>query len=347
MEIDELIREARAGRFRPVHVIAGTESFLIDRAVRLLKIASVGAGPRGFNDDVFHGKGALAQNVVRAAKTMPMMAPARFVLVRDVDDTAPTELDQFATYLGEPSPSTCLVFTAEKLDGRSRFAKIAQKSGALTEVRELKGSALRDFALRETKDRGHALGSDAADVLVDSIGTDLSALDDAIERVSLYVGPDKPIGVEAIEACITRVRVDTIWSLVDAVSARDGSKAIHATRSLLADREPPLKILAMLTRQLRMVGKMRDALAQGLRGPDATKAAGAPPFKARELEASAKRFSGPELAAAFRVLAETDLALKGSRVPAEITLESAVLALCGLARLRHVATNAAAARMRM
>lgn len=347
MEIDELIREARAGRFRPVHVITGTERFLVERAVRLLKAASVGDGPRGFNDDIFHGKGVLAQSVVRAAKTMPMMAPARFVLVRDAEDIAPAELDQLATYLGEPSPSTCLVVTAEKLDGRTRFAKVAQKCGGLTEVRELKGGALRDFALRETKERGHALAHDAADTLVDSIGTDLSALDDAIERLSLYVGAGQPIPVEAVEACITRVRVDTVWSLVDAVGARDGRTAIRATRSLLADREPPLKILALLVRQLRMIGKMRDALAQGLRGPDATKAAGAPPFKARELEASAKRFNGAELAAAFRVLAETDLALKGSRVPPEITLEAAVLALCGVARLRHVATVAAAARNRL
>lgn len=346
MEIDEVIREARAGRFRPVHVLTGTERFLIERAVRLLKVASVGEGPRGFNDDVFHGKGVKAQAVISAARTMPMMASARFVLVRDVEDLVAAELDQLATYVGDPSPSTCLVITAEKLDGRTRFAKVAQKSGALTDTRELKGVALRDFALRETKERGHALASDAADALVDAIGADLSALDDAIERVSLYVGAGKPIALESVEACITRVRVDTVWSLVDSVAARDGRMAIQATRSLLADREPPLKILALLARQLRMVGKMRDALAQGLRGPDATKYAGAPPFKARDLEASAKRFNADELAAAFRVLAETDLALKGSRVPPEVTLEAAVLALCGASRLRDVATVAAAARRR-
>jgi DNA polymerase-3 subunit delta len=346
MEIEELIREARAGRFRPVHVLTGTEHFLVERAVRLLKVATVGEGPRGFNDDVFHGKGVAAQVIVRAAKTMPMMAAARFVLVRDADELAAAELDQLATYLGEPSPSTCLVLTAEKLDGRTRFAKAAQKSGALTEARELKGDALRGFALRETKERGHALAHDAADALVDSIGTDLSALDDAIERLSLYVGAGKPITLETVEACITRVRVDTIWALVDSVGLRDGRRAIRATRSLLADREPPLKILAMLSRQLRMVGKMRDALADGLRGPDAAKAAGALPFKARELETSAKRFSGPDLEAAFRVLADTDLALKGSRVPPEIALESAVLALCGVGRLRHIATVAAGARRR-
>ena len=180
MEIDELIREARAGRFRPVHVVTGGERFLVERAVRLLKIATVGDGPRGFNDDLYQGKGTLAQTVVRAARTVPMMGPARFVLVRDVDEFAAAELDQLAAYVGEPSPTTCLVATAEKLDGRTRFAKAVQKSGALTEAKEVKGPALRTFALRETKDRGHALAPDAADALADAIGSDLGALDETV-----------------------------------------------------------------------------------------------------------------------------------------------------------------------
>jgi DNA polymerase-3 subunit delta len=346
MEIDELIREARAGRFRPVHVVTGSERFLVERAVKLLKVATVGDGPRGFNDDVFHGKGLLAQSVLRAAKTVPMMAPARFVLVRDVDEVAAAELDQLAAYVLEPSPTTCFVATAEKLDGRTRFAKAVQKAGALSEAKEMKGAALRTFALREAKDRGHTLAPDAADALADAIGADLGALDDALERLSLYVGAGRPIGLDAVEACITRVRVDSIFALVDAVSAQDGRTAIRATRSLLADREPPLRILAMLARQIRIVGKMRDALDQGLRGPDATKAAGAPPFKARELEAAARRFGAPAVQAAFRILAETDLALKGSRVPPEVVLEATVLALCGAKGLTPVASNAAAVRRR-
>jgi len=60
---------------------------------------------------------------------------------------------------------------------------------------------------------------------------------------------------------------------------------------------------------------------------DATRAAGAPPFKARELTTAAKRFGEAELARAFRVLAETDLALKGSRRPPDVVLQSALLEL--------------------
>ncbi len=142
--------------------------------------------------------------------------------------------------------------------------------------------------------------------------------------------------MDAVEACVTRIATDSIWALVDAVGMRDGKKALHAAGSLLADREPPLRILAMVARQLRIVGRMREALAGGLADKDAALAAGAPPFKARELKESARRFTARGLAAAFGTLADADLALKGSRVPGERVLEEAILALCtGRSRARE------------
>lgn len=334
-DIQELIAEAREGRFGPVYVLYGTERFLIERATSLLKHAAVGDGIAGFNDDLFHGNAGLsAQKVIGAARTLPMMAGARFILVRDVDAAPPAELEALAAYVAAPVDTTCLVLTASKLDKRSKLAKAA--GGAAYEAKPLKGAALRRFASDEAKRRGHALTPRAADALVAAIGEDLAAIDDAAERLSLYVGPEKPIDVADVEACVTRVATDSIWQLVDAVGARNTKKALHAAGSLLADREAPLRILGMVARQLRIVARMREALASGMDDEAAALASGAPPFKARELKESARRFNLRELSAAFTTLALADLALKGSRVPPERVLEDAILSLCsGRARARE------------
>ena len=89
-----------------------------------------------------------------------------------------------------------------------------------------------------------------------------------------------------------------------------------------------LRILAMVSRQLRMVAKMRQALGTGMSPEDAAREAGAPPFKARDLERAARRFTLPHLANAFSVVAETDGLLKGSRRPEDALLQEAVLRLC-------------------
>jgi DNA polymerase III subunit delta len=327
-DIQTLLAEARAGRWQPVHVLVGDEKFLVDRAARLLKKASVGDGIRGFNDDVFHGQGLSASKVIGSARTLPMMAAARYVLVRDVDSMEPAQLDALAEYVAAPSPSTCVVLTAEKINGTTKLAKAAKKTGAWLDVPVLKGGLLERFAAGEAKRRGCQLDPSAMSALLDAVGNDLAALEDAIERLALYVTGSRTIDVAAVEACVTRVRVDSIWQLVDALAMRRTKVALEAAGSLLDAREPPLRILAMVARQLRMVAKMKDALEDGMRPPDAAKVAGAAPFKANDLANAAKRFDRDDLARAFELLHATDVALKGSKRAPEIVMEETILQLC-------------------
>jgi DNA polymerase-3 subunit delta len=142
------------------------------------------------------------------------------------------------------------------------------------------------------------------------------------------VGEGAPILLEHVEQCVAHVRIESIWSLVDAVSARDAKTALASAASLLGDREPPLRILAMVARQLRAVAKMRDALASGLKPQEGAQKAGVPPFKARDFANAVRRFDDHKLARAFRLIAEADLALKGSKVPGPRVLERTLLALC-------------------
>jgi DNA polymerase-3 subunit delta len=326
MDVHSLIERAQRGERPPISVIVGSERLFIDRAVAALRRASVGDGD-AWNEEIFQGKSASAGRVLDAARTLPMMGPVRFVLVRSVDELADKEIELLVACFAAASDTTCLVFTAEKLDGRSKFAKAARQQGCLYEALPLKPPAMREFVGREARRRKLDLRDTAAAALVEAIGTDLSAVDDALERLSLYVGDGQPITQEAVEACVSRVRVDTIWQLVDAVGMRDRRNALKAASSLLRDREPPLRILAMLARQMRIVARMRDGLASGMAPQEAAIAAGAPPFKARDLGTSAKRFSAGDLSRCFRVLAEADLVQKGGKCPPAIALENAIMEL--------------------
>ena len=329
MHVLDAIEQLREHAPGPVYVLVGEETFLIERAVGLARAGAVGAGGmRGFDDDVFQGQGLSAGAVIQTAGTLPMLAERRFVLVRHLDAAPLAEQTALAAYVADPNPSTCLVCTASKLDGRGALPKAAKKARALFDAKPLRAREVHAFARSEAKARGNPMSPDAADALVEALGEDLSAVDDAIERLSLYVGAGQRIDATAVAACVTHVRPATIWALVDAIGLMDDARALRAARSLLADREPPLRILAMVARQLRMVARMREALASGLPEGDAAKAAGAPPFKARELKASARRFTLPALEQAFETLGATDLALKGSKRPPEVVLEEALMRLC-------------------
>ncbi|MEM9730497.1 MAG: DNA polymerase III subunit delta [Myxococcota bacterium] len=326
--IEDVTQGAETGSLEPVYVLVGTERLLIERAVDAVRRTVDQAGVPGFNVELFDGKGLEAARVIAAARTLPMMADQRFVLVRHADAMTPTEQTALATYLEEPSDTACLVLTATKLDGRGKLAKAAKKQRFLVEAKPLRGRELRAFVRGEAKERGHVMASDAIETLLDAVGDDLAAINDAVERLSLFVGAGQRIGSDEVLACVTRVRVDSIWSLVDAIGMKDRKKGMAAAHSLLADREPPLRLLAMAARQLRIVARMREALSEGLRPQEAAKRAGAPPFKANDLTQSARQFTADSLGDAFRLIAEADLALKSSKRPGDVILQDAVMALC-------------------
>jgi DNA polymerase-3 subunit delta len=327
MHVSALLTDLQANRVPAVALIVGEERFFVDRALSALRAAVLGEDGIGLNEDVFEGKGVSASRVVDAARTLPMLADKRLVLVREASAIAPSELDKLADYLEQPYESCCLVLVAESLDGRTRLSKRAAKAGFLVEATGIKPPELRGFVQDEARRRKVRIEADAIAALLDAVGNDLPAIDDALERLSLYVGDGRAIDLAAVETCVARVRVESIWALVDAVGMRDRRTALRAAASLLADREPPLRILAMVARQLRMLARMQGALDDGAPPQDAARMAGAPPFKARDLANAARRFEPRLLARAFSVLAEADLELKGSRKPPELVLEGAILTL--------------------
>src|SRR5687767_10904900 len=102
MGFDERVAE---GKLDPIYVFSSDEPLLIDRAVAALREAAVPAALRGFNEELFDGKGLTATRVLTAAQTLPMMAPRRLVLVRDLGAMAAAELNGLLGYLERPSPT--------------------------------------------------------------------------------------------------------------------------------------------------------------------------------------------------------------------------------------------------
>lgn len=326
--IHDVARGAGDGSLEPVYVLVGSERLLVERAIDAVRKAIDSESAPGFNVDLFDGKGLDASTVIAAARTLPMMSDRRLVLVRHADAMTPTEQANLAAYIDDPNETTSLVIAADKLDGRGKLVKSAKKHGWLLDARALRGRDLRSFVKTEAAARGHNIAANAIESLLDAIGDDLAAIDDAIERLSLFVGAGQRIGDDDVATCVTRIRVESIWSLVDAIGLKDRRKGMAAAQSLLADREPPLRLLSMVARQLRIVARMREALSEGLRPQDAAKRAGAPPFKASDLTESARQFTADSLGTAFALIAETDLALKRSKRPPDVVLQEAVLALC-------------------
>jgi DNA polymerase-3 subunit delta len=348
----EAIAQARKGKLLPLYLIVGEERFLRDQVVAEVRAAALGSGVPAFNEDKFQAGEVDVEKVISAARTVPMMAPKRFVLVRglerwdsarekassddkDDDSSSSSPLDRLATYAAEPIDSTCVVLSGEKIDGRRKLMALAKKAGFLVSCDALPGGALVDWIEDRVRGKGHAMDRDVAEVLAAIAGPELAYVNDAIERLSLFAGAGGAIDEAAVAECVARVRTADTWALVDAVGKRDLGAGLRILADVYDPRDRGLPLLGALAWSIRQLAKFQAATAQGVSNDEAARRAGVfQPFRARELAQKARGFRAKEVERWLLVLAETDVALKSSRRPADAILEDMLVRMCGVAA-RH------------
>jgi DNA polymerase III subunit delta len=346
MSPDAAIAEAQSGKLRPVYLLLGEERWLRNRVVAALRERVTAGGIRGFNEDEFVAGEASAGAVVSAARTLPMMAKLRWVLVRDLerwegkaskedDEESASEggdsaaLDQIAQFASEPPPSTVLVLTASKLNAKRRVVTLAKKQGFLVACEPLGRQELLSWLNQAATRRGATLNQSAAELVAEVAGPDLATLDDVVERLTLFAG-DKPITEDTVGELIPIVRPATVWELLDAIAVRNRGRVLSLLDRVYDPADRGLRLLGVLAWSARQLIRFQAALASGQSPPDAAKAAGAPPFRARALQEQAQRFPKAVLENWLVRLRDIDLALKGgSKRPARAVLETALLDLCG------------------
>jgi DNA polymerase III subunit delta len=337
---DAAIAQARKGALLPVYLVTGEENLLRDQVVAALRAAALGNGIAAFNEDRFTAGEVAIDKVLAALRTVPMMAPRRFVWIRgaerwDANDTDDGDrkreapLDRLAEYCTLPVDSTCLVITSTKLDGRRRLSSIAKKNGFVVTCNPLDAAALLSWIERQCALLGNPIARDVAELIAEIAGTDLARLGDVLERLSLFAGPNAPITEEAVGECVARVRTADTWALVDVVGSRNLGEALRLLADVYDSRDRGLPLLGALAWSIRQLAKFQIALEGGVSTDEAARRAGIyPPFRAKEVEKKARALRAKELERWLLVLAETDVALKSSRRPADAILEHMFTRLC-------------------
>lgn len=340
MTPDEALARARAGALSPVWLVVGDDKWLETEVVQALRAAALAGGLPGFNDDKFTAGESPIEDALGACRVLPMMAPRRFVLLRGVDrwekkddgggekGARVTPLDQLADYAKDPSPTTVLVVTATKLHGQRRVVSAAKKGDFLVSCEPLKRPQMAAFVARLAKERGHPIDREVAEAIAEHAGGDAGHAADAIERLSLYVGPGKPIDEASARRLVTRVAQSTVWELAGALERRDLGAALRTVEDALEGPDDGIRMVGALGWSIRQYAKLESALAEGLRPNEAAAKAGVPPFRANDAARAVRSLPPGTIGRWVSLLAEADLSLKSSKRPGLAVLETMIIEMC-------------------
>jgi len=299
-----------------------------------------------FGDDVGAEHGATLQAVQQALL-------ARDVKLGEFRDESALLLEYLE---GTPMPNAVLVFTTTAVDGRKRVVKVVQERGAVVEFaveRERSGALARDsvaaIAAQRCVAAGKKLQRAATELIVRRAGQDVASLANELEKLCLYVGERTTIEEADVRAVFLDMAESWIFDFTGGLAARDATKTLPVLRGLLSQGEAPLRVLAMVAREVRMLLVARECIDCNLQGTwragmsyptfqsrvlqnidDATKASfgKSHPFALYRRFDDASRIPAARLRRALLDVAALDLRFKSSGGDPALLLESFVIGWC-------------------
>lgn len=188
---EDIMKKLMAGEYAPVYVLMGDESYYIDKICDYLAAHVLQPEERDFNQVVLFGADVNAAQVVDQCKGYPMMAKYRVVVLKEAQNLK--GFNPLEEYLENPMPSTIFVMCYKNgtIDRRKKFIPMAERVGVVFESKKLKEYQLPGFVENYLKTRKVTIEKKAAQMIADSIGSDLHRLTSELDKVLISLSSDQ------------------------------------------------------------------------------------------------------------------------------------------------------------
>lgn len=290
MDYAGLLRAAEAGRTPPVVLVHGAEPVLLDDVViAVTRALFPDPADAALSREAVDAREAGAEALVRSALTLPFLGGRRLIIARGVDALTVKVGEPLAAYVASPNPTSVLLLLASVELTAGHWLLRAVPAGAVVALPKPSGRALVTWLRTRATAQGYELNEEAAALLVELVGDDLTTLAGEVAKAALAGGPDnRRVTPHEVRAVVGVHRLRHIFDLTRAVAERDMGAAQTVLGALLTAGEEPLAVLGMLAREARSVWQAREWLREGRREDEVARLLRRPPPVASTVVALAR-----------------------------------------------------------
>jgi DNA polymerase-3 subunit delta len=331
-----------------IAVFFGKDDFSSHEALSALTSDLDGDGMLADNTVVVEGASARPEELLVLCQTVPFLGAHRLIVVRGLlgrfETTVRrgrrrargTDLGPWQTFVEELKQipeSTALVF----LDGELRPQNpLLQSLRPLADTREFKPlpqGELAGWIRRRAERSGVALEARAIAALAGLVGNQLWTLDSEIQKLATHAG-DRQVTEEDVRSLVSLAREPNVFAMADAVIEGRVRDAADLLQRLLAEGEPPQRLLMLVARQYRLLLLTKELLERRVRPPEISGRLHVQGFVIQRLIKQAPAYTIQRLRRAYRRLLEADLSVKRGVYDDETALQLLLFELAMPARAR-------------
>lgn len=317
----DIIRDVKAGVFKPVYLLMGEEPFYPDMVCQAIIDNCLDESERDFNQTICYGSDVDADTVISAARRYPMIAERQLVVVKEAQ--LMKDIEQFALYCANPLDSTVFVVLMHgaSADKRKAFYKSVQKVGVVVDSPLVRDYEIANWIISYYNGRGLEIDPAAAQLMGEYAGVNLGTI--AVETDKLLKALPEgtaSVKVEDIEKNVGISRQFSIFELTKELSYRNAPKAVKIASHIGGSSKfaMPMAVSALFTHFYRIL-KYEALLSRDHNpAPDAkARVLGVNPFFFREYDTAIRNYPPQKSTAVIALLNEYDFKGKGGDVSSD------------------------------
>lgn len=328
------------------YVFHGEDEYSIRQTISDMQAKMGDATTAELNTSVLDGRSLSLGELRLICSTLPFLCERRLVIVEGLlarfeprggttdnakgrDDTLTSGLRDCLSTLPD---TTRLAFVERvSVSDKNPLLKMAKElDGHVKEFSAPTGAVLSAWIQKHIQAAGGSASPRAVETLGAFVGGNLRQLTQEIDKLVAYAG-QRQIQEGDVHLLVADAREAVVWTLTDAIAARQREQAVGIVRRLLDEGQPPPVLMAIITRQFRDLIQIKDLADEQKLSSDAI--AGKlrmHPYRAQRVVATARSFTFERLQAILHQLLDADLAIKTGRLDPGLALELLVLEIAAV-----------------
>ncbi|WP_416149298.1 DNA polymerase III subunit delta [Salipaludibacillus sp. HK11] len=331
MSYVNVLKELNQKKLSPLYLLYGSETYLIEDIIQRIMSQALSKEEQEFNLSKFDMNEHSVELAVEEAYTFPFMGGRRVVFLKDAfffttqkgTNKVEHDLSKLLSYIEDPAQETVMIIQApyEKLDERKKIVKVMKKQASVMDGRPLEERELKQWMLDKAEEYQVTFDSKAQERLLMLTGADLMIMASEIKKLAMHVGEGEVVTQDHVDNLVARSLEQDIFSLVDGVVKAQVNKALKIYKDLLKQKEAPVKIIALMVRQFRILYQVKQLTQQGYGEKIIASQLKLHPYVVKLAARQVQKFRDGELLHLLDQLADLDFSIKTGRINPELGVE--------------------------
>lgn len=331
----QLFEDIKKNKLHPVYFFYGAETFLIDETVHWIRKQLMPEEDEFGNEVWLDLEETSIQELVQEAETPPFFGERRLIIGKNAyfltsakrKSSIDHQVQVLVDYLGEPFTSNIVILIApsDKLDKRKKIVKQLQKQARTIQFEPLQGNELSQWVQKRCHQLEVKITSEAVGELIQLVGNDLRLLQQECVKLATFVGQQGTINPNHVAELVPRTLEQDVFKLTDRIARRQMEEAFSIWYDLLYQKEEPIRILALITRQFRLMLQVKVLSQQGYPEKEIASQLKVHPYPVKLALKQVTHFSEKMLRSLLAQALQADQDIKSGRVDKILAVERLLL----------------------